>query len=84
MHVVLARGRAEEFFVGSGVQEESRLKSGGAGRGKEGGKGKGEGEGVENYVRTGAWREIWLGGGVLGEALSGFVLGWAGVGGLVR
>jgi hypothetical protein len=29
--------------------------------------------------------EIWGGGGgVLGEGLSGFVLGWTGVGGLVR
>jgi hypothetical protein len=33
---------------------------------------------------TGAWREVWFGGGVLGEALSGYVLGWAGVGGLIR
>lgn len=32
----------------------------------------------------GAWKDIWLGGGVLGEALSGFVLGWAGVGGVLR
>jgi len=33
---------------------------------------------------SGAWREVWFGGGVLGEALSGFVLGWAGVGGVIR
>ncbi len=33
---------------------------------------------------VGAWREIWFGGGVLGEALSGYVLGWAGVGGVIR
>ncbi|KIW22250.1 uncharacterized protein PV07_12156 [Cladophialophora immunda] len=33
---------------------------------------------------TGAWREIWLGGGLFTEALSGFVLGWAGVGGVIR
>jgi hypothetical protein len=33
---------------------------------------------------TGAWREVWFGGGVLGEALSGYVLGWAGVGGVIR
>jgi ER membrane protein complex subunit 6 len=33
---------------------------------------------------TGAWREVWFGGGVLGEALSGYVLGWAGVGGMIR
>jgi hypothetical protein len=35
-------------------------------------------------VRKGAWRDVWLGGGVFGEALSGFVLGWAGVGGVLR
>jgi len=34
--------------------------------------------------RKGAWRDIWFGGGVMGEALSGFVLGWAGVGGVLR
>lgn len=34
-------------------------------------------------LRKGAWRDIWLGGGV-SEALSGFVLGWAGVGGVLR
>lgn len=33
--------------------------------------------------RVGAWREIWLGSGLF-EGLSGFVLGWAGVGGVVR
>jgi len=33
---------------------------------------------------SGAWREVWFGGGVLGEALSGYVLGWAGVGGVIR
>ncbi|PLB36220.1 EMC6 family protein [Aspergillus candidus] len=35
-------------------------------------------------TRKGAWRDVWFGGGVLGEALSGFVLGWAGVGGVLR
>lgn len=35
-------------------------------------------------TRKGAWRDVWLGGGVMGEALSGFVLGWAGVGGVLR
>ncbi|PGH19188.1 hypothetical protein AJ80_04159 [Polytolypa hystricis UAMH7299] len=34
--------------------------------------------------RKGAWRDVWFGGGVMGEALSGFVLGWAGVGGVLR
>ncbi|KAL2408294.1 hypothetical protein ABEF93_000914 [Exophiala dermatitidis] len=33
---------------------------------------------------TGAWREIWFGGGLFTDALSGFVLGWAGVGGVIR
>ena len=33
---------------------------------------------------NGGWREVWLGGGVVGEALSGYVLGWAGVGGVIR
>ncbi|KAJ5636778.1 Transmembrane protein 93 [Penicillium longicatenatum] len=32
-------------------------------------------------LRKGAWRDVWFGGGVVSEALSGFVLGWAGVGG---
>ncbi|KAK2765331.1 hypothetical protein FQN54_008176 [Arachnomyces sp. PD_36] len=32
----------------------------------------------------GAWRDVWFGGGVLGEGVSGFVLGWAGVGGVLR
>ncbi|KAK2809427.1 hypothetical protein FQN50_003886 [Emmonsiellopsis sp. PD_5] len=44
-----------------------------------GGDGKGSGSG-----RKGAWRDLWFGGGVMGEALSGFVLGWAGVGGVLR
>ncbi|PYH64603.1 EMC6 family protein [Aspergillus vadensis CBS 113365] len=35
-------------------------------------------------MRRAAWRNVWFGGGVLGEALSGFVLGWAGVGGVLR
>lgn len=34
--------------------------------------------------RTGAWRDVFLGGGLLSEGLSGFVLGWAGVGGVIR
>ncbi|KAE8352088.1 hypothetical protein BDV28DRAFT_8259 [Aspergillus coremiiformis] len=34
--------------------------------------------------RKGSWRDVWLGGGVFGEALSGFVLGWAGLGGVLR
>ena len=35
-------------------------------------------------LRAGAWKDVWFGGGVLSEALSGFVLGWAGVGGVLR
>jgi len=34
--------------------------------------------------RVGAWKDIWLGGGLFTEGLSGFVLGWAGVGGVIR
>lgn len=36
------------------------------------------------FTCRGAWRDLWFGGGVMGEALSGFVLGWAGVGGVLR
>ncbi|RAL00488.1 EMC6 family protein [Aspergillus ibericus CBS 121593] len=42
------------------------------------------GSGMGAVLRRGAWRDVWFGGGVLGEALSGFVLGWAGVGGVLR
>lgn len=34
--------------------------------------------------RVGAWRDVWFGGGLFTEGLSGFVLGWAGVGGVIR
>lgn len=34
--------------------------------------------------RVGAWKDVWLGGGLFTEGLSGFVLGWAGVGGVIR
>ncbi|CAG8170206.1 unnamed protein product [Penicillium nalgiovense] len=40
--------------------------------------------GPRNILRKGAWRDVWFGGGVMSEALSGFVLGWAGVGGVLR
>jgi hypothetical protein len=40
--------------------------------------------GEDGKSGSGAWREIWLGGGMFTEALSGFVLGWAGVGGVIR
>ncbi|OJK01016.1 hypothetical protein ASPACDRAFT_42515 [Aspergillus aculeatus ATCC 16872] len=39
---------------------------------------------AKKMVRRAAWRDVWFGGGVLGEALSGFVLGWAGAGGVLR
>ncbi|KAJ5245922.1 Transmembrane protein 93 [Penicillium chermesinum] len=41
-------------------------------------------EGRRFVLRSGAWQDLWLGGGVMSEALSGFVLGWAGVGGVLR
>ncbi|KAA8643502.1 hypothetical protein EYZ11_006597 [Aspergillus tanneri] len=44
----------------------------------------GLGSGSTGVKRMGAWKDVWFGGGVLGEALSGFVLGWAGVGGVLR
>lgn len=40
--------------------------------------------GARKILRKGAWRDLWFGGGVMSEALSGFVLGWAGVGGVLR
>ncbi|CDM26398.1 hypothetical protein DTO013E5_4858 [Penicillium roqueforti] len=40
--------------------------------------------GPRKIIRKGAWRDVWFGGGVMSEALSGFVLGWAGVGGVLR
>lgn len=40
--------------------------------------------GSRKIIRKGAWRDVWFGGGVMSEALSGFVLGWAGVGGVLR
>ncbi|KAJ5893350.1 hypothetical protein N7495_005041 [Penicillium taxi] len=45
----------------------------------------GEKKAGKRYVlRAGAWKDVWFGGGVVSEALSGFVLGWAGVGGVLR
>lgn len=41
-------------------------------------------DGAGRNEGSGAWREIWIGGGLFTEALSGFVLGWAGVGGVIR
>ncbi|PGH14236.1 hypothetical protein AJ79_03211 [Helicocarpus griseus UAMH5409] len=50
----------------------------------EGGDGAPKGKKRAQQTRKGAWRDVWFGGGVMGEALSGFVLGWAGVGGVLR
>lgn len=47
-----------------------------AGSVKEIRKGKGK--------RMGAWQDVWFGGGLFTEGLSGYVLGWAGVGGVIR
>ena len=58
-------------FVLAGGQSEKYF----AGTGDRGEDGKGN---------NGAWRDVWLGGGVLTEAVSGFILGWAGVGGVIR
>lgn len=41
------------------------------------------GSGKGGKERVGAWRDLWLGSGLF-DGLSGFVLGWAGVGGVVR
>ncbi|KAK2799140.1 hypothetical protein FQN51_007108 [Onygenales sp. PD_10] len=78
-HAVLigfgADGGAGSMGVGAYFPGTGEIVSGGDGEGK--GKGKDGG-------RKGAWRDLWFGGGVMGEALSGFVLGWAGVGGVLR
>lgn len=64
------------FFAGAGGEIEG-VDGRGFIRGSENG-------GGGKVLRKGAWRDVWFGGGVLGEALSGFVLGWAGVGGVLR
>ncbi|KAJ5444409.1 uncharacterized protein N7458_008281 [Penicillium daleae] len=71
---------AGAFFPGSsGGEIEGRISmDGGAVRMQKDGKRGGF------VLRKGAWRDVWFGGGVLSEALSGFVLGWAGVGGVLR
>jgi hypothetical protein len=72
---------AGAFFPGAGGEIDGRVEMTKSGVVKMdlglGGKG--------GYIlRKGAWRDVWFGGGVLSEALSGFVLGWAGVGGVLR
>lgn len=69
IHFLLADGKPGLYFAGSGAaQDVDDPDSTSEGKGKE---------------RLGAWREIWLSSAVF-EGLSGFVLGWAGVGGVIR
>lgn len=68
---------AGAFFPGNGGEIEGGI---GVERGVVWMERKGKGF----LLRKGAWRDVWFGGGVLSEALSGFVLGWAGVGGVLR
>jgi ER membrane protein complex subunit 6 len=72
-HYVLAEGKPGIYFVGSGITSPSSTSDKDR-LGREGDKGK---------ERIGAWREIWLSSSLF-EGLSGFVLGWAGVGGVIR
>ncbi|KAJ5503595.1 hypothetical protein N7463_006469 [Penicillium fimorum] len=74
---------AGSFFPGSNTGEVEGVlemdKKSKAVRMQLGGK-----DGSKKILRKGAWRDVWFGGGVMSEALSGFVLGWAGVGGVLR
>ncbi|KAJ5823952.1 hypothetical protein N7447_006292 [Penicillium robsamsonii] len=74
---------AGSFFPGSNTGEVEGVlemdKKSKAVRMQLGGK-----DGPKKILRKGAWRDVWFGGGVMSEALSGFVLGWAGVGGVLR
>lgn len=69
------------FFPGSGGGEIEGVDA--KGWIQNGHTGNGNGNGM-TALRKGAWKDVWFGGGVFGEALSGFVLGWAGVGGVLR
>lgn len=69
-HFLLADGKPSKYFAGSAEKDIGD---------DEGVRGKGD---VKD--RVGSTRELWLGGGLFTEALSGFVLGWAGVGGVIR
>ncbi|KIW13872.1 hypothetical protein PV08_06653 [Exophiala spinifera] len=65
------------YFLLAGATPQKYFAGNSGTRGlNENGKGRNHG--------TGAWSEIWLGGGLFTDALSGFVLGWAGVGGVIR
>ncbi|RVX72123.1 hypothetical protein B0A52_04721 [Exophiala mesophila] len=67
-YFVLAHADPQRYFAGT--PGSRGLNESGAAKGRNHG--------------SGAWREIWLGGGLFADALSGFVLGWAGVGGVIR
>jgi hypothetical protein len=71
-YYLLAEGKPGIYFVGSGITSSQKTGTGEAGKDGDGGK-----------ERIGAWREIWLSSSLF-EGLSGFVLGWAGVGGVIR
>ncbi|KAL1971811.1 hypothetical protein VTN31DRAFT_1899 [Thermomyces dupontii] len=82
IHFFLIRGGhgAGAYFPGANGEIEGINEHGLIGFGLPAGIG---GRGVVR--RKGAWRDVWLGGDVFGvQALSGFVLGWAAVGGLLR
>ncbi|KAK2839258.1 hypothetical protein FQN49_006320 [Arthroderma sp. PD_2] len=79
VHALLVKGDA-----GPGVRPKSTSK----GVSGIGAYFPGDGElvasGDGGYVRKGAWKDLWFSGLVATEAISGFVLGWAGVGGVLR
>ncbi|KAJ5106295.1 hypothetical protein N7456_002970 [Penicillium angulare] len=91
-HIVLLKrsggAGAGAFFPGSNgeIQGDVQIdKKGVVSMDLDGGAAGAKGKGKRGFVlRSGAWRDLWFGGGVLSEALSGFVLGWAGVGGVLR
>jgi ER membrane protein complex subunit 6 len=71
IHFILAGGKPGLYFAGRGAADpdsDEFVDGSGSVGGRE---------------RIGAWRDIWLSSGVF-EGLSGFVLGWAGVGGVIR
>lgn len=72
-------GGAGAYYPGASGGEIEGIDDFGKIRARGGSQGQGK-----PIQRKGAWRDVWLGGGVMGEALSGFVLGWAGVGGVLR
>ena len=71
-------------LVGFNASDGAAGATGGGGSGGADRYFPGTGEIVEGGRRKGAWRDVWFAGGVVGEGVSGFVLGWAGVGGFLR